>query len=87
MKCPTTVPRTRCTILEEARKQKNVPGYHRIRTYYRLKGCIEPLVGWQAKDGRIRTMEHYAAVVDMMSDLLPPDDVDIYPDGKINEGD
>lgn len=74
-------------LLEEARKQKNVPGYHRIRTYYALKKQMDWLVGWQAKDKRIQSQKHYDAVVGMMSDLLPEDDVDIYPDGKIDEGD
>ena len=69
-------------ILEEARKQKNVPGYHRIRTYLALKERMEPLVGWEAKDERLQTMQHYDAVLGMMSDLLPQDDVDIYPDGR-----
>jgi hypothetical protein len=69
-------------ILDEAKNQRNVPGYHRIRTYYDLKAQACLLVGSSAPKPQIRTGKHFDAIVLTIGDLLPEDDVDLYPEGK-----
>lgn len=69
-------------IISQAEAQVNRPGYHRIKTYNGLKGLIKSLVGFNAEKKELRTMVHYDIVVKAVNDLLPPDDVDLFPDGK-----
>jgi hypothetical protein len=69
-------------VIEAAQQQENVEGYHRIRRWYELKHWMNHLVGFQAEKEQIRTMKHWDAVRDAVNDLLPPDDVDLHPDGK-----
>ncbi len=69
-------------ILDEAKNQKNEPGYHRIRRYYDLKKQAECFVGSLARDRRLKSSKHFDAIVLTIGDLLPEDDVDLYPDGK-----
>ena len=68
-------------IINEALKQRNVPGYNRIHTYNALKARFELLVGWHCSKPKIKTREHYDTVVRTVDDLLPPDNVDLHPDG------
>lgn len=63
-------------LIDEAMKQKNTPGYNRIRTYYALKAQAETLVGWMSRNRDLDTMWHYDAVILTISDLLPPDAAD-----------
>ena len=69
-------------ILNEAKEQQNEPGYHRIRTYIALRNDASHYVGWDARKRELGTMEHYDAIVNTIRDLLPADDVDLYPEGK-----
>ncbi len=69
-------------LVEAAKKQKNEPGYNRIHAYERLKQQAETLVGWQVKNPQLKTSKSFDAVVRTIGDLLPPDDVDLYPEGK-----
>jgi len=76
-------PRLRA-VIEEAREQRNNKGYHRIRRYTELKRKIASLVGSQAEKEELRSSEAYEIVRSTIDDLLPPDSVDLYPDGKLN---
>lgn len=73
-------------LLESAAVQENEPGYHRIHTYDSLKTAACSLVGVTAENPQLRTSAAYDLVVGAIADLLPPDDVDLYPDGKPEEG-
>lgn len=57
-------------LINEAIAQENVEGYHRIRTYIRLKREVFSIVGWgdEEREARVATR--------VIDDLLPPDDVD-----------
>jgi len=70
------------SVIEAAKKQENVEGYHRIRRWYKLKAHMNYLVGFEAKNTQLRTMQHWDVVSKAVNDLLPPDDVDLYPEGK-----
>ena len=69
-------------IIAEANQQKNKPGYHRIRTYLRLRDDASNQVGWDATKCWSTPEDDYDAVIGTIDDLLPPDDVDLYPNGK-----
>ena len=69
-------------ILEAAKHQKNEPGYNRIERYYQLRNRAACYVGWKAKDPLLKTTDHYDTIVGLIGDLLPADDVDLYPEGK-----
>lgn len=75
------VPEVRA-IIQEAVEQRNVEGYHRIRTYARLRDRAAAYVGWGSR-GQYREPRHYDAVVLTIADLLPPDDIDLFPDFMI----
>jgi hypothetical protein len=68
-------------IIEEAKSQRKTIGYNRIRRYIELRNRVIPLVGDLAENGLLRKRECYDVVRDTIDDLLPPDEVDIYPDG------
>jgi len=70
-------------ILEQARRQRNVKGYNRIETYLSLRDSIQYLVGWYAHNPEIKTRLHHDAVIRTIADLLPPDQVDLYPEGVV----
>ena len=64
------------SILDEATKQRGGRGYHRIRTYIRLRNQATAYVGWCARDPRLRTRRFYSTVIRTIDDLLPPDAAD-----------
>lgn len=74
-------------IIRAAAQRSNGPGYDRIWAYRDLRDQSFSLVGWHAAHPDLRTMEDYDVVIRTIDDLLPPDDVDLYPDGKVKEGD
>ncbi len=69
-------------IIDSAAAQQNTPGYHRINTYYALKKRASALVGWESPNPALNQTEHFDPVMDAIIDLLPPDDSDLYPEGK-----
>jgi len=63
--------------IEKAKAQKNEEGYDRLWTYLDLKKIVVQYVGWLAQKPELKTSEHYAAVIEAINDLLPPDDDDL----------
>lgn len=64
-------------VLALAIQQRPCKGYNRIDRHYELKQKIQSLVGFSAKDVRVKTMKHYDAVMRTIDDLLPPDRADV----------
>ena len=73
-----------CTIIQRADGQMNELGYNRIRTYLTLRDSVSGKngVGWDARQCWKTPEEDYDSVVGAIDDLLPPDDVDLFPEGK-----
>ena len=69
-------------IIEEAQSQRRAKGYNRIRKYIELRNKVIPLVGSLAKNPALNRRDYYDAVRETIDDLLPPDEVDIYSEGK-----
>ena len=69
-------------VIATAAAQINTPGYNRIRTYVELRNRTTHLVGWMAHEPKLKTSICYDVVIRTIDDLLPPDDVDLYPDGR-----
>ncbi len=74
-------------VFDAALFQENVPGYHRIERWYELKYRMQQLIGLEAEHLELRTpgeraVRHFSEVGKTIDDLLPPDDVDLYPEGK-----
>jgi hypothetical protein len=69
-------------IIEEAQSQRRAKGYNRIRKYIELRNKVIPLVGSLAENPALNRRDYYDAVRETIDDLLPPDEVDIYPEGK-----
>jgi hypothetical protein len=80
----TLEPRVR-PLLESAAARLNGPGYNRIREYDRLKTAAMHLVGDGSENPHLKTHKAYDLVVRAIDDLLPPDDVDLFPEGKPKE--
>jgi hypothetical protein len=80
----TIEPRLR-PIIEVAKHQENQPGYHRIQTYTRLKNQVSQFVGWFCSNPALKNDKDYSLVILLVGDLLPTDDVDLFPRGKAQE--
>lgn len=74
-------------IINEARRQRAVPGYHRAQIYQMLKGRASRLVGIGAENKAISTTAHYEAVMSTIADLLPLDGADRGQAPQTEEGD
>jgi hypothetical protein len=70
------------SVVSDAAIQRRSRTYHRIRTYLALRNRVIPLVGWYAEREELRTSDHYQLVIDTIVDLLPPDEVDLWPEGR-----
>lgn len=64
-------------VLHRAEIQQNVPGYHRVHTYYDLKRSVNRLVGFFAECPEVRPQKYYRAVCGALADLLPLDELDM----------
>lgn len=74
-------------LIEKASQQRCELGYNLLHTFYGYyKPQITALVGWESPHAKIRTTQHYDAVYEAIYDLLPSDDVDLYPDGIMPNG-
>ncbi len=56
-------------------------GYNRLQEYGRAKALVYYLVGDGAERPEIRDSESYDVLIQVISDLLPPDVADLYPNG------
>jgi putative transposase len=70
------------SVVNDAATQRRSRTYHRIRTYLALRNRVIPLVGWHAEREELRTSDHYQIVIDTIVDLLPPDEADLWPEGR-----
>jgi hypothetical protein len=70
------------SVVSDAAIQRRSRTYHRIRTYLALRNRVIPLVGWYAEREELRTSDHYQLVIDTIVDLLPPDEADLWPEGR-----
>jgi hypothetical protein len=69
-------------IINEAVAQRRNKTYQRVRMYIALRNRVVPLVGWYAEREELRTTEQYRLVIDTIVDLLPPDETDLWPEGR-----
>ena len=63
-------------ILEEAKKQRNIAGYDRIRTYIRLRNAACNYVGYECENPKLKNSKSYDLIRSAIDDLLPPDNID-----------
>lgn len=68
-------------IISEALKVNSRRGYDRDKEYDRLKGKTIQLVGYEADKDELGDSDSFDLVVKVIVDLLPPDAVDLYPNG------
>jgi hypothetical protein len=74
-------------LIEEAKQERCVPGYDangRFYDYYKPK--IQSLVGWKATSSELRNEEAYDIVYEVIYELLPGDEFDLYPNGIMPNG-
>jgi hypothetical protein len=72
-------------IISEAIKLESYQGYNRDEEYSRLKSRIIKLVGYGSEKDEVRDSDSYEVVIQTIVKLLPPDMVDLYPDGSPDE--
>jgi hypothetical protein len=72
-------------VLKTAIAPRNERGYNWESKYYQLRDWAIPLVGHHARNAQLRTTQHYEAMIKAIDNLLPADDVTIWPDGKPRE--
>jgi hypothetical protein len=72
-------------IINYAAQCQNEIGYDRFVTFWTLRNQSVALVGWHAELPELRSTEDYEVIIRTLDDLLPPDDVDLYPDGRVVE--
>jgi hypothetical protein len=56
-------------------------GYNQSQEYSRVKSLVYHLVGDGAEKPEIQDSESYDVLIHVISDLLPPDVADLYPNG------
>jgi len=71
-------------VVSAARRQRNLPGYSRLRAYPALKRGLYPLVGMAAQVRELRTSNHYDAVLVAINEWLPNDVQDLRDDGSLD---
>ena len=64
-------------LLNLARNQQTSEDYNRLRTFIDLKKKVSLYVGWAAKKPELRSEDYLKVVVDAISELLPPDKIDL----------
>jgi len=69
-------------VLDAAVRQRRNGNYSRIQTYVALRNQVIPWVGWHARVRELQNVRDYQAVIDTLMDLLPPDEGDLWPDGR-----
>jgi len=68
-------------IISEVLKLKNRQGYNRDEEYSNFKSRANKLVGYYAEKNELGDSDSYDVVIQTIVELLPPDAVDLYPDG------
>ena len=68
-------------IISEALKIRANQGYSRDMEYNRFKAKISKLVGYETEKEELRDSDSYNIILQVVVDLLPPDVLDLYPNG------
>ncbi len=68
-------------IISEVLKLKNCQGYNRDEEYNKFKSRAKKLVGFYAEKKEVGDSDSYDVVIQTIVELLPPDGVDLYPNG------
>ncbi len=68
-------------IISDVIKLNNCQGYNRDEEYRRLKSEVIKFVGYLAENDEVGDAESYELVIRVLDDLLPPDTVELYPNG------
>ncbi|HLO13935.1 MAG TPA: hypothetical protein VK206_03835 [Anaerolineales bacterium] len=72
-------------IISEVLKLKNCQGYNRDEEYSYFKSKVKELVGYEAEKDEVGDSDSYNVVIQTIVELLPPDAVDLYPNGFPDE--
>ena len=68
-------------IISDLIRLKATKGYSRPEEYSRIKSEVSRLVGDEAQRSEVQDSESYDVLIQVISDLLPPDVVDLYSEG------
>ncbi len=68
-------------LITEAIKLDNCHGYNRDETYRQFKSKLIKFVGHTAENDKVGDADSYEVVIRVLDDLLPPDAVELYPNG------
>lgn len=68
-------------IITDILKLKNCQDYNRDEEYRHFKSRLIKYVGHTAENDEVGDEDSYEVVIKVMDDLLPPDAVELYPDG------
>ena len=72
-------------IISEALKIRVNQGYSREMEYSRFKAKISKLVGYETEKDELGDSDSYNIILQVVVDLLPPDILDLYPNGLYDE--
>lgn len=74
-------------LLKEASLRRCTYGYNWEQTFYRTyKPQVTVLVGWESPHKTLQSSQHYDALYNAVYELLPDDEVGLYPDGIMPNG-
>jgi hypothetical protein len=68
-------------IISDILKLKNYRGYNRDEEYRHFKSRAKKLVGYETDKDEVGDSDSYVIVIKTIDDLLPPDAVELYPNG------
>jgi len=68
-------------IISDVLKLNNCQGYNRDEEYRHFKTRLIKLVGHTAENDEVGDADSYEVVIRVVDDLLPPDSVELYPNG------
>jgi hypothetical protein len=72
-------------IISEAIKIRANQGYSRDMEYNRFKAKISKLVGYETEKDELGDSDSYNIILQVVVELLPPDVLDLYPNGLYDE--
>jgi len=72
-------------IISEVLKIRSTQGYSRDMEYSLFKAKISKLVGYDAEKDELRDTDSYNVMLQVIVHLLPPDVLDLYPNGLYDE--
>ena len=69
-------------VISKIIKTRATQGYNRDSEYYRFKEEISKLVGDGAEKDEVADSDSFDVIIKVISDLLPPDITDLYPNAE-----